>query len=340
MIVEAITTFILSLIFSVTTQQAVEGPFFIIGMLLSKVLLFFLIIIIRNFTNKETHQTSWKKTLAVLIIPASTIIVMALQYNYFIKMQEYTTSDTVLTLLCFTFLLAANFIVFELINQIYQDAEKDKQLTVANKLIRSQNDNYQQLLQYNRDIQKIRHDYKNFLIGVLSDLKHNNYEILEHTLTQECHKLNMLAQAENNLNIIDYIVSSKTEQTLAHNIKIDYTSSNLNNIQISSIDLAILIGNAIDNAIEAVNKLKNEPDKQIWIFAKRHKNNIIISIKNKVSENIDTKHLATTKKDSLNHGFGLPEIRNLVAKYHGTVCFTCENKLFEVHMVLSNSCDE
>lgn len=265
---------------------------------------------------------------------------MVLQYNYFIKIQTYDTSDTILTLLCFTFLLASNFIVFELINQIYQDHEKDKKLTVANQLIHSQNENLHQLLLHNRDIQKIRHDYKNFLIGVLSDLKHNNYEELEQSIEKECYKLNMISQAENNLNIIDRIIDSKAAQAREHHIKINYTSSNLNTIQISTIDLALIIGNAIDNAMEAVTKLKDDSEKEISVFIKCRQNHVVIIVKNKVLENIDTKNLSTTKQDQFNHGFGLSGIQSIVAKYHGNVCITCKEKIFEIHMMLSNSCDE
>lgn len=323
-----------------SNQQAVEGPFFIIGLLLSKALLFFVILLIRQFVKKSSSPTSWKKTIAILSIPASTIVVMMLQYNYFIKAQEYNISDTILTLLCFAFLLASNFIVFELISQIYKDAEKDKQLTVANKLIRAQNDNYQQLLQHNRNIQKIRHDYKNFLIGVLADLKNNNFQKLERDLEQECNKLNMISQAESNLNIIDYIVNVKSNQAFENHIKINYNSSNINTIQISSIDLSIIIGNALDNAIEAVRKLKDDTEKEISIFVKHHNNHIVIIIKNKVDENIDTNNIFTTKNDPTNHGFGLTEIKNLVQKYHGNTFITCDNKMFELHITLSNSINE
>lgn len=340
MITEAFVTFLLSSIFSISNQQAVKGPFFVLGLLLSKALLFFLIILIKNFVKQSPISTSWKKILAILIIPASTIVVMILQYNYFIKANEYDISDTVLTLLCFSFLLASNFVVLELINHIYQDAEKDKQLTIANKLIRSQNDNYQHLLQHNRDIQRIRHDYKNFLIGVLSDLKNNNYEKLACDLEQECDRLNMISQSENNLNIIDYIVNIKSQQAQEHHIQINYTPYNLNTIKISSIDLSIIIGNALDNAIEATAKLKNQAEKEISIFAKHHNNHIVIIIKNNVDTDIDINNISTTKNDPTNHGFGLIEMKALVKKHNGNLLITCENKVFELHIVLSNQENE
>ena len=339
-ITEAFITFLLSSVLFISTQQATEGPFFIIGLLLSKALLFFLIVLIRRFVNKTPSQASWKKTLAILIIPASTIAVMVSQYNYFIKMQDYTAVDTVLTLLSLTFLLTSNFVVFELIDQIYRDTEKDQKLAVADKLINFQNENYKQLLQHNRDIQKIRHDYKNFLIGILSDLRKRNYENLQKDIENECNRLNLIAQSENELNIIDHIVAVKNNKAQEHQIRINYFSSNLSSIQISSIDLSIIIGNALDNAIEAVSKLENTLDKDISVLIKRHNNHIVIIIKNKVSENVDTNNMTTTKTDSLNHGFGLTEIKKLVEKYHGNVFITCEDKVFELRIILSNETNE
>lgn len=57
-IAEALVTFLLSLIFSISNQQAVDGPFFIIGLLLSKVLFFLVILLIRHFIKKNSSATS------------------------------------------------------------------------------------------------------------------------------------------------------------------------------------------------------------------------------------------------------------------------------------------
>jgi sensor histidine kinase regulating citrate/malate metabolism len=110
-------------------------------------------------------------------------------------------------------------------------------------------------------------------------------------------------------------------------------------VSISSIDLSIIIGNALDNAIEAASKLKEDSEKEIFVLVKHHQNNIIIVIKNRFEGEVDANCLSTTKSDQLNHGFGIPEIKQLAAKYGGVVAISCEDRTFELRIVLRNSND-
>ena len=107
------------------------------------------------------------------------------------------------------------------------------------------------------------------------------------------------------------------------------------------VDFAIILGNALDNAIEASAKIANSDDRIVSISISVKNKSLIISIINPVAHDVDINHLITTKQQSNLHGFGILSMKNVASKYHGEIAFQCENKMFTTHILLMNSpCSE
>ena len=80
-------------------------------------------------------------------------------------------------------------------------------------------------------------------------------------------------------------------------------------------DLTTLAGNILQNAFEAALKA-NVP--KIYVELIEHAKEIFIVVINSTDEILkDKKFFATSKKDKINHGFGLKNIAAAVKKYHG-----------------------
>ena len=82
------------------------------------------------------------------------------------------------------------------------------------------------------------------------------------------------------------------------------------------IDITTLMGNILQNAVEAAVKA-DVP--RIRVEFVEHKKEIFIVVSNSVAKRINTKSdfFMTSKKDKKNHGFGLKNITATVEKYHG-----------------------
>ena len=332
---EIMTTALLSLLFSVDTQIAVEGPFFIMGLLISKFITFIFILFIRVKKKKILFSESLKKLPLLISIPCSTIIILLLQYYYFMSIPA--SSKSILpAMLCYTFLIFSNILVFNLIEHFYQDAEKETELIFAKKLISAQTDQYQQLLDYNKNILKLQHDHKNYLLGLISEIEQNRIDSALTSLKSQCDILKLPYHSASPRGIIGTIVTVKSAFAQSKGIAFDFSHSELSNIVISEIDLAIILGNALDNAIESLEKTKTLEDKNISLTIKMHNNQIIIIVKNNVEYEIDTENPQTTKGDKEKHGLGILSIKNLANKYGGEAIFSCTNKTFQVYIVLPN----
>ena len=335
-IAELITNFLFISIYSVDFQTTMSGAFNILGILLSKTILLFIILFIRTNVKKALYANSPKKIITILLIPLSSIMMMLLVY--YCLMQLELISDPLVwgVLICCSLYIAFNYIVFYFVERIYDDAQKDIELNVAQGIIAKQSEQYTQLLESNKEIKAIRHDYNNITTGLISEIEKGNYDVALDELYKLKRSFNESTLLSNNIGIVHLLVNQKKTLASESDITIDFEYHDLCKIKISDIDLAIILGNALDNAIEASRLLPLGIERKIYLNIKMHNNNISVLIKNNVVENVDVNNLTTTKKSKNMHGFGIESMRQLVEKYRGELIFNCQNLVFETYIVLTN----
>lgn len=337
---EFITSSIFAFVFSTDIKTTTEGPFLILGILLSKFLTFLMVLFIRLKKQKVLYNTSLKKALVIILIPCSTIVVLLLQYHYFMLLPSLKTTSVLMALLSYIFLIFSNIIVLDILEHLYQDAEKESRLIFSEKVIESQSVQYNRLLEHNKNVQRLRHDYKNALVGLISELEQENYTQAISDLRSQLDKLQLPYNSAYPIGIIGTILNEKTDVATQNGIQIDFSLSELSQIHISEMDLAVILGNALDNAIEATQKLPKDIDRSVSVLIKVLNKQLVIVIKNPVVASVDVNNLTTTKNIPEQHGFGLISMKNLVSKYEGEIMLSCENLIFQVHIVLRNQTPE
>ena len=104
---------------------------------------------------------------------------------------------------------------------------------------------------------------------------------------------------------------------------------------IENVDCCNLIGNLIDNAIEANLKLP-EGKRKLELFIKGDPCKLFIRVRNSLETSVlDTNSgLATQKKDKDVHGYGIRIIRKIASQYNGYVQFTEEEGFFCAEIML------
>ena len=98
-----------------------------------------------------------------------------------------------------------------------------------------------------------------------------------------------------------------------------------------------LQANLLKNASEAVEKETSSRSPKIYMSLYADTEYLSILIEN-TSTHLDSQiqNLTTTKADSLNHGFGLRNVKNIVNKYHGYLDLQHENNIFRAICYLRN----
>ncbi len=107
---------------------------------------------------------------------------------------------------------------------------------------------------------------------------------------------------------------------------------------IDELDLYTLMGNALDNAIEANEKITDSSKRWISVQIQNKKGIILAEIVNPFEGNLNPKGdlFETTKSDTVSHGFGINSIKNIVEKYNGQLIIKTENNKFLLRIIFNN----
>ena len=269
------------------------------------------------------------------MIPISTIMIVFIHVYWFLQIPFESQLLAASNIISYIILVISNIIVFHIIDISYRNEEKEKQIVTSQELIQAQAEQYKQLQEHHQTILKIRHDQKNFLIGLITELKNNNINHALDSLQQEYDLLIYPDELEYSNSIVSAVIKAKSKIAQQNNIQIDFSYNEIQKVLISNIDIAIILGNALDNAIEATQKVQSK-SKVIDVMIKVNKDLIVIVIKNPVEVNIDTNNLISTKRQNGSYGFGITGMKEIASKYGGEILLTCENNEFNTHIILRN----
>lgn len=334
-IAEGLTAMLISTVFSVEISRTTEGLFNLLGILISKLMVLFVLLLVRLRRHKSLVGISVGHVLILLPLPLSTLLLLVLQYNF-----EYVASLAPLQIrflsVAYLLLVVSNIAVFDYIDSLYQNALDKGKLAAAAQMVKEQEKQYAAMQQYNSELAQFRHDQKNISIGILNQLKEGNSEAAIAHLQE--HITVLSAPQIRSAGIIHAVVDAKTEAAEKENIRIHFTYQNLKKLTISDVDIAILLGNALDNAIEAASQVPEEK-RDIDLLVALQNSSLVIYVKNPVNTPVDMQDLTSKKRDAARHGFGIMSMKQIVSKYRGEIVFRCEELTFEVHVVLPNVMD-
>lgn len=180
-----------------------------------------------------------------------------------------------------------------------------------------QKQQYEYQLQQSVAVRHFKHDLVNH-IGVLRELM-NEKKTKE---AKEYIETIWNIQDEFDLKIhtgdsfLDIIVNYYLYLAIKENIEFVVLGKLTQKMPIEMFDITTLMGNILQNAVEAAVKA-DVPKIRVELI--EHKKEIFIVVSNSVAKKINTKtdFFMTSKKDKENHGFGLKNIAATVEKYHG-----------------------
>lgn len=135
---------------------------------------------------------------------------------------------------------------------------------------------------------------------------------------------------------IDYLISSKMSLAEQDYIKTKVNIEYPHNTNIRSVDLTTILGNLLDNALEAV---ETAPDELRFLNLTIRRINAMLIIKvengygNAPAENGGK--LTTLKADKASHGWGLKSVQTAADRYDGTITTDYKNGVFQSVVTLS-----
>ena len=209
------------------------------------------------------------------------------------------------------------FILLEYLLQRIMKREEDKTIIYQNKLMKQQMDEIENIYMTMRGW---RHDYHNHLQSLKGFLSLNKVDQMKNYLNELETDLDSIDTLYHSGNLqLDSILNAKLAIAEKGHIRIHCDASIPPQLHVSDLDLCVILGNLLDNAIESCRKIKNP---------------LYISITNATSETVKqrTDHYFTTKRGD--HGHGLKRVDQVVKKYDGYLNRQNEPGVFATEIVL------
>lgn len=187
-------------------------------------------------------------------------------------------------------------------------------------------------------VKSVKHDMKNIMNTLSYLLEKSNAKEAKEFLNDMEYKMIDKELIVNTGNVaLDTILNIKLVEAKDMDIKVKTEISIPSNIDISFEDCVILIGNIIDNAIEACNKVEvNERYINLKISYISHI--LYISLLNSCLNKPINKDVffITRKKDFKWHGIGMKNIQKVIKKFDGSMNTIYDDRQFKINIVLYN----
>ena len=274
----------------------------------------FWLLLRRRFPAEQVHLTRrlWQVVLGLASMPLCALIAVVLLT--FQKYESAAVNTLALNqgLLVLPFVLVTSLVLLVAI-LILADHER---LERASQLAGLREVYYQGLQQQERQVRQLRHDMRNHLTVVQGLLERGDTQgavgYLEQMAgSQALQGVRRFCENES----ANVVLSAKAEAMEQAGITADFAVSLPKDLPVADTDLAALLGNALDNAIEGV---QNAAVKKITLRCRVDKGLLMLRLENPVGGEVNP-DLSTTKADKFSHGFGIPGMREIAERYHGTL---------------------
>lgn len=179
-----------------------------------------------------------------------------------------------------------------------------------------------------------RHDYHNHiqtLLALTEDPQRSREYLLR--LNDDLTRVDTVLKTGNVM--VDAILNSKLSLIQSRHIRISAKAVVPSELPISEVDLCTIIGNLLDNAMEAALRQEQEAGRFIRVYIGILKNQLYISVQNSAGGQLrkSGRSYLTTKNGS-GHGFGLIRIDRIVEKYEGYINRQNEEGVFATEILL------
>lgn len=232
--------------------------------------------------------------------------------------------------------VAINIILYFLVDWIHKLEKLRAELQLMRERLRFEEERIQDAGTMLETCRQIRHDMKQHLILIEGYLKDGKTTECQEYIAQLSSETNMSGQLiQTGSTVIDYLTNSKLGRLCGVQVKVSGDIGNLSDIR--EVDLSCLLGNLLDNAVEAVSKLPDSfPGKQIELTFAKYRQNRIILCCNSIQESVLKKnpYLNSTKPDAGEHGLGHKVVAEIVRKYGGFLTYFEEDGMFGAQIIL------
>jgi len=193
---------------------------------------------------------------------------------------------------------------------------------------------YEEVKEIYLNMRSWRHDYHNHLQVMKAQLAVGQVEEMKQYLDELEQNLDSVDTYVKTGNLMaDAILNSKLTLAGQKGIRVNCKALLPEAVSIEDVDMCVLLGNLLDNALEACEKIPEE-QRFLRVYMVVNRSQLYISIQNSAREelNFDERNYISRKRG--NHGLGMKRVKALVDKYEGYLNLANEPGIFAAEVTL------
>ena len=214
--------------------------------------------------------------------------------------------------------------------------ERQKNM-IADKLLTMQSSYYQKVEDSQREITSLRHDLKKHLHSLVVFLKAGQYVEALTYIEQIYESANgMKVPLTGGNSMVNILVNNAQQQAAACSVPLTANIMVPPELPVDNVDLCIILGNLLDNALEACCRMVKGADRFIHTEIRCQKAFLIISISNSYNGQLrmEGNRYESIKIGEQYCGIGLSNVSTVIHKYNGDMKISHNNDVFTVSVML------
>lgn len=309
-----------------------DSDLIVIAVLITiKILTYNVMLFLSNFKLiKRDVKVSCLHWLSIFIIPSGTLVLALMMI---MKVNNDSLTEVTIGIVI---LLIINVFVFYLYDVLMKSYEEK----MEKALLKQQNSAYIKQLevisQSQENLREFRHNIRNHVLSFKTLLENNDNLAATEYLDSLFNDMNFPEEYSKSGNFeIDSIINYKLSKANHLGINTQVSINVPEKLSIRPFDLSVILGNLLDNAIEAASKC-NEGVLELSLELDR--NVLYLNVINSFDGVLqyDKGKLITTKVDKENHGLGICSVQKSLEKYNGAMEFRHSDNKFYVNVLIYN----
>jgi hypothetical protein len=306
--------------------------FFYIAALLLCYAAVFIIIKKYVFKNNTRSLSAWQLLwIAIAVLPTALLNDILSKLVY--ARQGISVLENSLVAVRFLFCVCGLIIVGGIENMLSMQVKEKEQMRVINAL-KEQQRRYELRKEAIELVNQKYHDLKNIMVSLISikELPDKQKEWIQ-SLYNDIQPYESVCHLGNE--VLDMIVSEKYTTCKNKDIRLFVSIDGAAFDFMRPPDLAVLFGNALDNAIEGAEQLADPRKREIIARTSAAENYLILRFENFFAHTLrwESGQLLSSKPNGVDHGFGLKSIRYVAEKYRGNLTIQAEGDHFALNIL-------
>lgn len=196
------------------------------------------------------------------------------------------------------------------------------------------NHQYEEIREIYLNMRSWRHDYHNHLQVMKAQMTAGQVEEMKQYLDKLEQSLDSVDTYVKSGNLMaDAILNSKLTLAEQKQIRVSCKAILPEKLSVEDVDLCVLLGNLLDNALEACEEIAPE-QRFLRVYMVVNKSQLYISIQNSAKEDLNFNERNYISQKRGNHGLGMKRVKALTDKYEGYLTLANEPGIFAAELTL------